>query len=44
MIIMLPLLEASVPANAGQVFQILTEIAAFDVFEISEFVDSYLDL
>ena len=43
-LVMLPLLEASVPANAGQVFRYLAEIAAFDVVEISEYVDQYLDL
>ena len=43
-IIMLPLFEASVPPNAGQVFGYLAEIAAFDVIEISEYVDEYLEL
>ena len=32
------------PANAGQVFQTLTKIAAFDVFEIGDYVDELLDL
>ena len=41
---MLPLFEASVPPNAGQVFGYLAEIAAFDVIEISEYVDEYLEL
>lgn len=43
-IIILPLVEASMPANAGQVFKQLMKIAAFDVLETSEFVDEVLAL
>lgn len=32
------------PANAGQVFKYLTKIAAFDVFEIGDYVDEILEL
>ena len=43
-IIILPLFDASMPANAGMVFKYLTKIAAFDVFEIGDYVDEYLEL
>ena len=43
-LILLPLLHASMPANAGQVFKYLTKIAAFDVFEIGDYVDEILEL
>ena len=43
-IIILPLVDASMPANAGQVFKQLTKIAAFDVVETSDFVDELLSI
>lgn len=43
-IIVLPLLEASMPANTGMVFKRLASIAAFDYFEIGEYFDEFLDL
>ena len=41
---MLPLLNVSLPANAGMVFRELAKIAAFDYIEISDFVDEFLEL
>ena len=41
-IILLPLIDTKVPANAGIFFSRLTEIAAFDFFEIGEYVNEYL--
>ena len=41
-IILLPLIDTKVPANASMFFSRLTEIAAFDFFEIGEYVDEYL--
>ena len=32
------------PANTGMFFSVLQMIAAFDVFEIGEYVDEYLEL
>ena len=43
-IIVLPMLKASMPANAGIVFRRLAEIAAFDYLEIGEHVDELLEL
>ena len=43
-IIILPLFDASMPANTGMVFQYLTKIAAFDLLEIGDFVDEFLEL
>lgn len=41
-IVMLPLLKAMMPANAGMVFAELAKIAAFDYYDISEFTDDWL--
>ena len=41
---MLPLLDASVPANAGMVFGELARIAAFDYYDISTFTDHWLKI
>ena len=43
-LILLPLLQTSIPANSGMVFEQLTKIAAFDILEIGDFVDEYLNL
>ena len=43
-IIVLPLLKSSMPANAGIVFRRLAEITAFDYVEIGEYVDDVLNL
>ena len=43
-IIIFPLLESSMPANAGIIFRKLAEIAAFDYFTIEDTVDDILDL
>ena len=43
-IIMLPLFRSSIPANAGMVFNVLTQIAAYDVFEIGDYVNDTLEL
>ena len=40
-LILLPLLKSSIPANASMVFGQLTKIAAFDIFEIGDYVDEY---
>ena len=42
--ILIPLLKASIPANASMVFGQLTKVAAFDIFEIGDYVDEYFDL
>ena len=41
---MLPLTEASIPANAGMVYRYFAEIAAFDFFDIGSIANSLLDL
>ena len=43
-VILLPLIDTKVPANAGMFFSKLTEIAAFDLIEIGEYVDEFLQL
>ena len=43
-IILLPLLSASMPANTGMVFDQLTQIAAFDLLETNEFLTELLEL
>lgn len=43
-IILLPLIKSNIPANASMFFARLLEIAAFDIFEIGEFVNDYLSL
>lgn len=43
-IIMLPLLQTNMPANAGMVFAELATVAAFDYYDISEFTNVWLDL
>ncbi len=43
-IIFIPLLDSSIPANAGMVFKKITKIAAFDIIEIGDYVDDYLQL
>ena len=42
--ILLPLFKSNIPANSGMVFSVINKIAAFDVFEIGEYVDEFLDL
>ena len=44
MIVLLPLLSTSMPANSGMFFGGLSSIAAFDVFEIGDYADEYLEL
>lgn len=41
---MLPLLSSSIPPNANMFMSFLTQIAAFDVIEIGEYVEEYLSL
>ena len=43
-IIILPLFDTSMPANTGMVFKYLTKIAAFDILEIGDYVDEFLEL
>ena len=43
-VVILPLLSTNMPANTGMFFSVLQMIAAFDVFEIGEYVDEYLEL
>ena len=43
-VILLPLSESSVPANAGMFFERLAQIAAFDLIEIKPQINEYLDL
>jgi len=43
-IIMLPLLKANLPANAGMVFKELAKIAAFDYYDIAQYTDVWLEL
>ena len=43
-IIIVPLFEASMPANAGMVFKQLADIAAFDYLDIEDYVDEILEL
>lgn len=43
-IILLPLLDVSMPANAGRFFDIVHDIAAFDVLEIGEFTEHLLSI
>lgn len=43
-IILLPLLDVSMPANAGGFFDIVHDIAAFDVLEIGEFTEHLLSI
>lgn len=43
-LILLPLLHASMPANCGNFFNEISKIAAFDIFEIGEYVDEYFNL
>ena len=38
-IVLLPLLDTSMPPNAGMFFEELTKIAAFDILEIGEYFD-----
>ena len=38
-IVFLPLLDTSMPPNAGMFFEELTKIAAFDILEIGEYFD-----
>ena len=38
-IVILPLFEVSMPANAGMVFRYLTEIMSFDYYDIEELAD-----
>ena len=40
----MPLLNASMPANAAGFFNEIANVAAFDIFEIGEYVDKYLQL
>ena len=43
-VVILPLLSTNMPANTGMFFSVLQTIAAFDIFEIGEYVDEYLEL
>ena len=43
-IVLLPLLNSSIPPNAGIFMSYLTKIAAFDIFEIGEYAESLLEL
>ena len=43
-IILLPLLSVSMPANTGKFFGHLTQIAAFDLLETNEFFTEELEL
>ena len=43
-IILLPLLSVSMPANTGMAFDQLTQIAAFDLLETNEFLNEQLEL
>ena len=43
-IILLPLIDSKIPANAGMFFKTLAEYAAFDFFEIGEYADAFLKL
>ena len=43
-IILLPLLNANMPANTGMTFDLLARIAAFDLFETNEFLTELLKL
>ena len=43
-IILLPLLSVSMPANTGMFFNKLTQIAAFDPLETNEFLTDLLKL
>lgn len=44
LIILLPLLQCNMPANTGNFFGFLTNIAAFDIFEMDEYFLKYLSL
>ena len=43
-IILLPLIDTKIPANAHMFFSRLTETAAFDFIEIGDFVQDFLEL
>ena len=43
-IVVMPLLEAHIPPNAAMIFKYLTEIAAFDYYDIEEETDNLLEL
>ena len=43
-IVILPLFEVSMPANAGMVFQYLTDVVSFDYYDIEELADEILQL
>ena len=42
--ILLPLLDAQMPANTGGFFNQIMGIAAFDLFDIKDYIDIVLDL
>ena len=44
LIIVLPLFESTMPANAGGFYNIITQLAVFDVLDISGFVKEWLEL
>ena len=44
LMVFLPILKVSMPANAAKVFDALTQIAAFDIIEIGDYVESILKL
>ena len=43
-IILMPLIDSQIPANCHMFFVTLTDIAAFDFFEISGFANHILEL
>ena len=44
LIVLMPLFNISIPANAGMFFNQIMEIAAFDIIETGDYLDSALDL
>ena len=42
--ILLPLFKSNIPANSGMVFNVINKVAAFDIFEIGEYVDEFLEM
>ena len=43
-VILLPLFDVSMPANAAGFFETITKIASFDIFEIGDYVEALLSL
>ena len=42
--ILLPLFKSNIPANSGMVFSVINKVAAFDILEIGEYVDEFLEM